>query len=472
MSKIKFLNIIQNFSYTLASNLISLIISTLVILVIPKTIGVEEYGYWQLYLFYASYVGFLHFGWNDGIYLRYGGDRYENLDKKLFFSQFWMLFLFQLILSVFIFIGTNLIISSRNITFIFFMIAINLLLVNTRYMLVYLLQATNRMKEYSNSTILDRLVYIILIITFIILGIKEYQIMVFADLIGKFISFLYTVYICRDIVFRKISTFYFNFKEMFENIKVGIKLMFANIASTLILGIVKFGIQTMWSVEVFGKISLTLSISNLLTIFINALSLAIYPILRRTEVNKLSNVYNLIRTILMIPLLGLLIIYYPLKNMLVLWLPQYADSLRFMALIFPMVIFEGKVTLLTNTYFKTIRKEQIILKINVVTVLISLVTTFIFTVVLNNLTLSMLNIVVLLAFKSIVAEVMLSRIINIDVKKDILLEFLMALIFILVSWFIPSYWGAIIYLNFYIIYIFIKREDITVTFEKLKVLLK
>ena len=51
-----------------------------------KLIGVEKYGYWQLYLFYTSYVGFFQLGWNDGIYLRYGGEDYNNLDKGLFFA--------------------------------------------------------------------------------------------------------------------------------------------------------------------------------------------------------------------------------------------------------------------------------------------------------------------------------------------------------------------------------------------------
>ena len=37
---------IRNFMYTLTSNLISLFISTLVILIIPRIIGVQEYGYW------------------------------------------------------------------------------------------------------------------------------------------------------------------------------------------------------------------------------------------------------------------------------------------------------------------------------------------------------------------------------------------------------------------------------------------
>ena len=75
----KAIEFIKNMSYSISSNLVSLIISTIVILIIPKIIGVEEYGYWQLYLFYTSYIGFLHFGWNDGIYLRYGGKEYKKL---------------------------------------------------------------------------------------------------------------------------------------------------------------------------------------------------------------------------------------------------------------------------------------------------------------------------------------------------------------------------------------------------------
>ena len=85
--KEKLIDLVKNFSYSLTSNLISLIISTLVVLVIPRIIGVEDYGFWQLYLFYSSYIGFLHFGWNDGIYLRYGGEEYDDLDKAGKFAE-------------------------------------------------------------------------------------------------------------------------------------------------------------------------------------------------------------------------------------------------------------------------------------------------------------------------------------------------------------------------------------------------
>lgn len=469
MPENKIHKLIQNFSYTLSSNFISLIISSLVIFVVPKLIGIEEYGYWQVYLFYSSYVGFLHFGWNDGIYLRYGGEKYEMLNKKVFFSQFWMLFFTQLVISVSIILVSKFVfVHKTNEQFIFYTIAINLIIVNMRFMLLYILQATNRMKIYSVSTILDRLIYILIIIGLIIPGINKYEPMIIADLIGKLISLLYLCYICKDIVIRKTSDFYFNFNEACENIKVGINLMFANIASNLILGIIKFGIQRIWSVAIFGKIALTLSVSNLLMTFINAISLAIFPVLRRTNTVKLPSLYYVIRTILMTSLLGLLIIYYPLKEILLIWLPQYSDSLSYMALIFPMVIYEGKVALLTNTYLNTLRKEKVILKVNIITFFMSCLTTLVLTFYFKNLVLTMLSIVLLLAFRSILAEIMLSKIMDINVTKDIFLEAILSIIFILISWFINSWLGILLYSFAYLLYFVIKKKDIIKAYKTLK----
>jgi O-antigen/teichoic acid export membrane protein len=140
----KALSLIKNFSYTLTSNLLSLLVSALVVVVVPKLIGVEEYGYWQLYLFYSSYVGFMHFGWNDGIYLRYGGKEYKELDRSLFFSQFYMLVILQLIIAIIIFVIANSLIVDGSKLFIIKMTAICMIILNSRLMLLFILQSPKR----------------------------------------------------------------------------------------------------------------------------------------------------------------------------------------------------------------------------------------------------------------------------------------------------------------------------------------
>lgn len=468
----KTINFIKNFSYTLISNLVSLLSSILVILIVPKLIGVEEYGYWQLYLFYSSYVGFLHFGWNDGIYLRYGGKNYEELDKSLFFSQFCMQLIFQLIIAGIIFGSADIFAIDNKRIFVFKMTAICMVIINLRCMLLYILQSTNRIREYAQITMMDRIIYCCLIFTFLVAGARENKLMIAADLIAKFISLIYAMYCCRDMVFRRILSICFNFRETIENISVGIKLMFANIASLLIIGVVRFGIEHSWGVSAFGKVSLTLSISNFMMLFINAVGIIMFPILRRTDEKKLPSIYLTMRDFIMVILLGALIVYHPLNVVLSVWLPKYADSLIYMALVFPMCVFEGKMALLNNTYLKTLRKEKLMLKINLISLGLSVILTILNTVLLKNLNLAIVSIVILLALRCVLAEIFLAKILRITLYKDIVLELIMTLIFILTGWFINSWINILLYTLSYITYLFIKRKDITKTIWSIKLLTK
>lgn len=463
---------IKNFSYTITSNFLTLLISTLIILIVPKLIGVEQYGYWQLYLFYSSYVGFLHFGWNDGIYLRYGGIDYDKLDKKTLQTQFYMLVIFQMLILIIGFFLLGQFNLDPNKVFILKMTLICMVLVNVSIMLQYILQCTNRIKEYASLTVFDRLVYSSLLIIFLLFRLNNFKVMIYADLIGKLVSLIMGMYFCREIVFYSGSKISFQFKETFKNISIGIKLMLANIASMLIVGIVRLGIETYWSVETFGKISLTLSISNLMMVFINAIGLIMFPILRKIEMSKLPFIYKTLGDILMVIMFAALIIYYPLKAVLLGWLPEYADGLSYMALLFPISVYEGKMSLLVNTYLKTMREEKAMLKINGFILFLSVILTVGSTIYFNSLNLAVLSITVLLAIRCVLAEIYLSKILNINVMKDIFFEIGLTIFFIFNTWMINSWIGLLNYFIAYMFYIFIKKKEILKAKDDVTSLLK
>jgi O-antigen/teichoic acid export membrane protein len=450
----------------------SFLISTMVVLIVPRLVGVTEYGYWQLYLFYSSYVGFMHFGWSDGIYLRYGGRKYEDLNKTLFFSQFYMFIAQQLIFAVLIWIAATFVISDGNRLFILQMTALCLLMVNVRTMPLFILQATNRIKEYAKVTIVGKILYFAIMVVVIALGVREFRLMIYADLIGKAFSLAYAVYYTRDIACRKLSDFCLNFSEVFKNTGVGIRLMLANIASTLIIGTVRFGIERAWDVATFGKVSLTLSVSNLLMLFINAVGVILFPILRRTDQRNLPRIYTTMRDLLMILLFGVLVTYYPLRVVLSAWLPQYKDSLIYMALVFPMSIYEGKKALLINTYLKTLRQEKLMFTINLISLIMSVLITFMTTVLFRDLNLAILSIVVVLAFRAILAEVYLSRILSLPLVRDVILELVVVTAFILTGWYIDSWLSTLVYTGVYVVYLAIKFSDIKITSRNVKALLR
>lgn len=455
----KFKELLKNMSYTLTSNFITLAVSTILVLVVPKFIGVEEYGYWQLYIFYATYVGVLTFGWADGIYLRYGGIDYNELDKKLFHSQLLMAFLLQLLIFCVIFFYTILI-SDVNKIFIFRALAVCLVLFNMRGFILYILQDTNRIREYAFVNSAGRIIYFILVIAALLIDRKDYKLLIVADLIGRLISLLVGMFYIKDIIFEKTNTFFWSFREAWTNISVGIKLMIANFAGMLIIGVVRYGIQWKWGVSIFGKVSLTLSISNFVMTFVSAVSLVLYPTLRRLGKDKTKSLYPDIRNIVIILLCLALIAYYPIAYVLPKWLPKYSDSLTYLAIIFPMFVYQGKFDLLINTFMKTFRFERGLLKVNMLTVIFSVLCTLLNVFVIKLVPSTMFSIVLILWFQSTLGELYLTNKLQIKIGKDIFLETIIILVFMISSWYLNLVQGFCLFIVLMLLVMLFCRKDI------------
>lgn len=461
--KDKFKSILENITYTFTANIITMLISVIMTLILPKFLGVTDYSYYQLYIFFISYVGFFHFGWIDGIYLKIGGMEYDELNKNSYIAQFWLLNIFEIIIAFVVSIFAVNFIKDIDKSFILISTSICGVITILRTYLLFILQSTNRIKEYAKYTRIDRLIYFVIVILFLFLGFNNYKTVLYIDIFSKLVALILCIGKTKDIVFGKINIDKNIFVEIFDNINIGIKLMLANIASMLIIGVVRFGIQNNWNIETFGKISLTLNISNLLMTFINAIAVIMFPLLRREEEKNLPKIYTILKNTLMLFLYMMLIFYYPIRLILSLWLPQYSDSLRYMALLFPICIYESKMSMLVNTYLKAFRKEKYMLAINVISFILSIVLTVVSVFVLNNLTLAILSIVFLLAFRCILGEIALTKTMDILVYKDIVIETILTLIFICSSWFIDNILCLVIYSCFYLIYVFIKRREIKET---------
>lgn len=468
----KLRNILENITYTFTANILTMLISIIMTLILPKFLGVTDYSYYQLYIFFISYVGFFHFGWIDGIYLKIGGMEYNDLEKSNYVTQFWMLNLLEIIIAAIISIFALFTIKNIDKSFVLISTSVCGVITILRTYLLFILQSTNRIKEYAKYTRVDRFIYFALVIVFLFLGFKNYKIILYIDIFSKLVALVLCANKMKDIVFGKLNISKNTLLEIFGNVSVGIKLMLANIASTLIIGVVRFGIQKNWDIETFGKISLTLNISNLLMTFINAVAVIMFPLLRREEESNLPKIYVILRNTLMIFLYMMLIFYYPIKLILSTWLPQYADSLRYMALLFPICIYESKMSMLINTYLKSFRKEKSMLIINTISLILSLILTISSVFILNNLTLAILSIVFLLGFRCVIGELVLTKIMNILIYKDIILETVLTAIFIISSWFINNMFCSIIYTCFYLIYVFIKRKDIKRTILLFKKILR
>lgn len=450
--------LVKNMSYSLLANLFSMIVSVLSVLVLPKILSGEGYGYYQLYIFYSGYVGYLQLGWIDGIYLRYGGQYFDKLEKDKFCSQIKLFTIFTLLLSFLIVVLSFSFVKSYSLICI--MIAIYTLLYLPRTLLQTILQTTNQIREYAKITLFGRTIFGILILILALLKCNNYIYYVLSDIIGRLVALILSMIYCSSLIFTKQEKISKAIKEAKDNMHVGINLMLSNLASLLIIGIVRFFIQLKWDVVTFGKVSLTVSISNLLLIFITAISVTLFPMLKRAEKSKLMPYYNKIQTITITLILFCMIFYYPLSRILTYWISNYSESIKYVALLFPMCLYECKMNLLINTYLKTLRKEKQMLTINIIMIIISLIASMVVIFVFENLNLAILLIMILSMIRCIISEIYLSKVMEFSVWKEIISEALMSLVFILVNWIIGGWIGFIIYIVFFVCYVFAYKNNI------------
>ena len=125
-------------------------------MLVPKLLGIEEFGYWQLFVFYASYVSFFQLGHNDGVYLQHGGEDRGGIDKSLLGSEFRVGLCYQLGVSLMIGAYGLFFEQDEGRAFVITAAAVYLVISNATFFLSYIFQAINETKISSYSTIVNR----------------------------------------------------------------------------------------------------------------------------------------------------------------------------------------------------------------------------------------------------------------------------------------------------------------------------
>jgi hypothetical protein len=203
-------------------------------------------------------------------------------------------------------------------------------------------------------------------------------------------------------------------------------------------------------------------------LFINAISLVLFPLLRRSDEGNYPKVYLAMRNILLALLFGVLILYWPLKLILSSWLPQYADSISYLSMLFPLCLYEGRMSLLVNTFLKTIRREKLMIQVNLLSLGFSALMVLVAIVIIRNLDLAVFSILLVSALKCMISEVKLTKLLGLSVNKELMTETGIIIVFILTSWFYVFDYSIIVYTLTYMAYILFNYPKILASLKLIK----
>lgn len=380
-----FRNLAGNMVTAFAAQGVSFLASIAMSLLVPKVLGVTTYGYWQLFIFYTTYSGFFAFGLNDGVYLLEGGTPRERIDKKAINSQFWVEAMFQVVLGCVIAVAAIILAPGPQRVFVFWTFSIYTIIFNLAGFLGYVFQSMNETKLYSYSTMIERFVFLIAVIAMVALRVSAFEPYVIAYIISKCCTLGYCCIHSREFFKAGFMGFSQSVRCCISSMKVGIALMISNVASMLILGVARALVDNAWGIEAFGRVSFSLSMVNFFIAFVSQASMVLFPALRQGTEQERRSFYRGIRDAMEIAFPLIYLLYYPMATILSLWLPQYAASMHFFAILLPVCVFNTKMDICCTTYFKVLREERTLLKVNVATVLASLALSLLGVYVLGSL---------------------------------------------------------------------------------------
>lgn len=421
----------KNFIFAFVAQAISLIVSCSTNLVLPKELTVTGYSYWQLFIFYCTYVPFLALGLNDGIYLRYGGYYRKDLDKSAVKSQLIVGVLYQGLLCFIISIIFSIISSNFQRTIIIWLVFVYYLIYTSHNFLGFIFQAVNQTNIYSKSIIIVRIVFLTAQILLMAMGVKNVNFYILFYIFAISIALLYLIVKFHPELQTGKFSFALGVRESWLSIRVGISLMLANICSLLILGVSRQIIDMHWGLITFGKVSFALTLMNFALTFIMQIGLVLFPALRRLSTDKLKSYYARFNRGLFYLLPVMYLAYLPVGYLLKLWLPKYAISIDYLATALPICYFDSKMNLIGNTFFKVLNKQVLLFKINVVMVLLSSIMCCLAAFVFNSINLVIIGMVAAIMFRSVLSDLLLSHDIGINVIGYEIMDVLLAVVFIL-----------------------------------------
>jgi len=350
------------------SNFFKFLSSLIIIFILPNLLGVENYGFYKVFLLYLSYLGIFHFGFIDGIYLKYGGNKLENLDQVKFRTYFFFFFVFQLIIYLFLTILILSFLTSQRLI-IYLFVLVNLIPINVTTYFQFISQITFRFNEYSKRLYFLSILNLISVFLLYFFNLTNYIYILAFSTLTNVILFSQYLYTYRNFIFGVRIKLKLFLKDIFELFALGIPLLLSNFATIILLSLDRLFIEFFFNILSFSIYAFSYSILVLINLVVSSISTVLYPVFKKIDKLTLSKSYSGFNLLInSIVFLGLFI-YFPIYIFLPTFLPNYAESLSIIRIALPTLVFTSIITALTHNIYKVFNNNKQFFLIGLITII-------------------------------------------------------------------------------------------------------
>ena len=344
-------------------NFFQLVASLIVGFIVPMILSIEGYANLKTYTLLISYIGFFHFGFVDGLFIKYGGKKYEEIDMSNLKGEHNFLLFIELIIT-----GVFLIISLLNKNIVLFLFSITILPEVFKSFFKNIYQATGEFKKYSILMYVYIFSYLLFNILFaLILKTHNYIYYCLVTLISNFIAmslFEINFLKCTSKIKPTIKT------SILENIKIGFFILLGNIALIILYGIDKWFVKLFLSVEDFAYYSFAVSMLNIVNVLMNAISITFYNYLFKN--NNMKKIIKLRKYLFVLGSFASCS-FFILKFIITNFIYKYILSLSIISIIFAVFPYMITINSLYVNLYKVNKKGKKYFKVILLILIISII---------------------------------------------------------------------------------------------------
>lgn len=342
------MKVLKNVINVALSNIASFGTSFIIGFILPAVLSLAEYGYYKEYTLYLSFAYLFNFGFNDGIYIKYGGKDQEMLDSGPINEEHNFVFVFQLVVMI---IMISFSIMSNSIILGLFSIATFFVTLNTYHQ--NFLQAVGEFNIYSKGNIYKSIVYVvILLISILVLKKDDYVYYIVLNIISFLYLFLFYEWKRKD---GYGISFNWNILNKGSLFKIGIFILLANMSLTFVGNVGNWVVNFGFTIEAFAQYSFQNSILNVILLIINAVGMVFYNVLSK---NNSKFILKIIKELSLF--LGILsgAAFFIFAVIIEKFLPAYIPAISYLSMTFIAIPYIMVSKILIANLYKVTRSEK------------------------------------------------------------------------------------------------------------------
>lgn len=458
---------LRHFAYVFGSQLIVLISGFIKALIIPVLLGLSDYGYWQIYVFYTVHIGLFTFGYGDGLYLKYGGHGFTDLPLLRIRSANFV-YLVVLMLGTAALVAFTLANGNADRQAVYLAVAANVILLGLTSIVSLMLQATNQLKGYAFINSADKVFFTLALLALLQEDFQTFTYLIAADIASKLVVMLMLLYRYRPLFLGPRARWPEGVDEFFDSAGAGVKLLIANLSGMLVLGVGRIIVEYQGALEDYAHYAFAVSLANVVLISITALSIVIYPTLRRQPQGNYHVYFNKATQAYEVFALVMLTGYFPALVFIEHVATAYRPVAAFLNAMFVITVLQGKMQLVNNSFYKALRLERSMLTANLFSLLLVAALSWVGFALFQSILTVVYAALVTMLFRVYASEIFLRRHMGAKPDLQLLAEPLILGVFLLVTTILSAPVAAGLWLALGACLVLFRRAALNATWQQIR----